>query len=54
MRPAPEPPTETPAPICQSCGNFEICPWKNDPNIAEYRQTTEGRVVACSDYKRAL
>ena len=46
-----EPPAETPAPICQTCGNFETCPWQNDPNIAEYRQTTEGRVVACSDYK---
>jgi hypothetical protein len=43
-----------PAPICKTCGTFETCPWKNDPNIAEYRQTTEGRVVACSDYKRAL
>jgi hypothetical protein len=51
MRPAPEPPAETPAQICQTCGTFETCPWKNDPNIAEYRQTAEGRVVGCSDYK---
>lgn len=48
---AAEPPAETPAPICQTCGNFETCPWQDDPNMAEYRQTTEGRVVGCSDYK---
>lgn len=48
----PEPPAETPAPICQTCGNFETCPWRHEGVFCGPKDKVR-RVVGCSDYKDA-
>lgn len=46
----PEPPKDHPAPICQTCGNFEVCAW-HEEGIFGGPKDNARRVVACSDYK---
>ena len=47
---AAEPPKDHPAPICQTCGNFETCPWRHE-GIFSGPPYKARRVLDCSDYK---
>ena len=47
---AKELPKEPPAPICQTCRNFETCPWRHE-GVFSGPPYKARRVFACSEYK---